>query len=285
MPVAQSISGRAALGTVDAPVDAARQTSFARRRPRMTAIAVRYLTLLALLALWQVAIDVFLPGNNYIASPSEIVGDGLGVLTERSTLSALQTTAERYLVAFVVAAVAGVAIGLLLSRVGRFVPPARNILYVLYTVPQVPFYPIFLLWFGFGFRSEVAFGISHGMIPVIFGTMAATAQVDPKLLDSARSMGAGPLTRVRTVLLPSIVPGVVGALRIGASLCLIGVLLAELLVSVDGIGGVIGQLAGTLQPAQLDATILAVSVAAVLVNTIIRLVERRVSRWRAMENN
>jgi NitT/TauT family transport system permease protein len=153
-------------------------------------------------------------------------------------------------------------------------------MYVLYTVPQVPFYPLFMLWFGLGFKSEVAFGVTHGIIPIIFGTMAAVAQVDQRLVDGARAMGASPLQRIRVVVLPAIVPGVVGALRVGSSLCLIGVLVAELLVSVDGIGGVIGQLAGTLQPAALDAVILAICVAAVLINVVIRLLERRLSRWR-----
>lgn len=259
------------------PVNRAR---WATRRPRTAALLLRFGTLLGLVVVWEFVVEVVMSPNDYIASPSAIVQDGLSTLTDSATVSALEVTAGRYLAAFAISAVVGIAIGLALSRLGRFEPPTRDLLYILYTVPQVPLYPLFLLWFGLGFKSEVAFGVSHGILPVIVGTMAAASHVDEGLLDSARSMGAGPLQRIRVVVIPSIVPGVVGALRVGASLCLVGVLVAELLVSVDGIGGIISQLAGTLQPAALDAVILAVCIAAVLINSVIRFIEHRLSRWR-----
>lgn len=241
---------------------------------------LRYTTILGLLVVWQLVVAVGFSHNGYIATPWAIATDGSNTLTESSTLSALGITAERYIVAFAIAAVFGVLVGTILSRVRRLTAPARDVLYLLYTLPLVPFYPLFVLWFGLGFRSEVVFGVAHGIIPIIFGTMSAAATVDETLLDSADSMGAGRLARLRLVILPSIVPGVVAALRIGASLCLIGVLIAELLISVDGVGGVIGQLSGTLQAASVDAVILAVCLAAVLVNSAIRTLERRLSRWR-----
>jgi len=69
----------------------------------------------------------------------------------------------------------------------------------------------------------------------------------------------------------------VGALRVGAALCLLGVLLAELMVSVDGVGHLIAGLIANLRGAEADAVILAVCVGAVVVNLLLAAVERRVS--------
>ena len=252
-----------------------RRSATARR-----AMALRWGTIAGLVVVWQIVCMVWAQDSSFFATPIEVAKDGIPYLFEPSTLDQIATTAQRFAAAFAITAVAGVTIGLLLGRAGRLYEPARNVLYVLYTLPQVPFYPLFVLWLGLGFWSEVAFGVTHGLIPVIFGTMAAVVRVDAGLVDAARALGAGPLKRARMVTLPSIVPGVVASLRLGASLCLVGVLIAEILVSVEGIGGQINQLAGTLQAARLDAVILAICVAAVVVNSAVGLVERRLSRWR-----
>jgi NitT/TauT family transport system permease protein len=151
---------------------------------------------------------------------------------------------------------------------------------VLYTLPLVPFYPLFVLWLGLGFRSEVAFGAVHGVVPVVLGTMAAASRVDPLLVTAARSMGASRRRALSMVVLPASVPDVVGALRIGAALCLLGVLLAELMVSVDGVGHVIAGLIANLRGAEADAVVLAVCVGAVAVNVVLHAAERQLSRWR-----
>ncbi|MFI5957416.1 hypothetical protein [Cryptosporangium sp. NPDC051539] len=55
----------------------------------------------------------------------------------------------------------------------------------------------------------------------------------------------------------------------------------KVLFSTGGVGALISQLAGSLQPAQLDAVVVGVCAAAVLVNVVLRTAERRLSRWRA----
>lgn len=216
-----------------------------------------------------------------MAPPSRVLTTGLAYLTNGDTVAALWTTTLRFLAAFGITAVAGVGLGMALGRAGGFVPAARDVFAVLYTLPLVPFYPLFVLWFGLGFRSEVAFGVVHGVVPVVLGTMAAGARVDATLLMAARAMGARPWRRMFMVVLPAILPDIVGALRIGAAVSLLGVLLAELMVSVDGVGQIVSQLIANLRGAELDAVILAVCLGAVVVNTGLHAIERRFSRWRA----
>ncbi len=110
--------------------------------------------------------------------------------------------------------------------------------------------------------------------------MGAAADVDRGLLAAARTMGASAGQRLIKVVLPSIVPDIVGAPRVGAALSLLGVLLAELMISVDGVGTQISQLIANLRAPELDAVILTVCIGAVAVNSIAGVAERRLSRWR-----
>ena len=84
------------------------------------------------------------------------------------------------------------------------------------------------------------------------------------------------------MLFPSTLPDVIGALRIGAALCLLGVLLGQLMISVDGVGFVIGTLISNLRAPELDAVILVVCLGAVAVNTAMSAAENRLSWWRGL---
>jgi NitT/TauT family transport system permease protein len=249
-------------------------------RSAARAIVLRWATVAVLAVVWEVVARTVVRDDSYVAPPSRVLTTGLAYLADGGTLGGLWTTTLRFLAAFGVTAVAGVGLGLALGRAGGFVPAARDVFTVLYTLPLVPFYPLFVLWFGLGFRSEVAFGAVHGVVPVVLGTMAAGARVDATLLTAARAMGAPAWRRMVMVVLPATLPDVVGALRVGAAVSLLGVLLAELMVSVDGVGQTIGVLVATLRGTQLDAVILAVCAGAVAINTVLHAVERRFSRWR-----
>ena len=161
-----------------------------------------------------------------------------------------------------------------------YLPVARDVTAVVYALPLVPLYPLFVLWLGLGAPAEVAFGAVHGVLPVLLITMAAAGKVDIRLIHAAQAMGAGRPRVLGKVLFPSTLPDVVGALRIGAALCLLGVLLGQLMINVDGVGFVIGTLISNLRAPELDAVILVVCLGAVAVNTAMTAAENRLSWWR-----
>jgi NitT/TauT family transport system permease protein len=245
---------------------------------RRRAVLIRWLTIALAVAVWQLVTGG--AHGSYFAAPSEIVTTGGSYLVSSEALHGLATTAQEFLLAFVIAAVAGITIGVVFGLSRRTAPVAGDAAYLLYTLPQVPLYPLFVVALGIGRPAEIAFGVSHGVVPIVLTVVAATARVDQQLLTAARSMGASRLTTIRTFILPAIVPELVTALRVGASLSLIGVVIGQVLVSVDGVGVLITQLVGTLQAAKLDAVVLAVCIAAIVVNVGLRAVERRLSRWR-----
>jgi NitT/TauT family transport system permease protein len=217
-------------------------------RPRRSALtwkvnALRWGTVLALVVLWEVVCDGPLRNNDFLAPPSQVLTVGLAAIAQPANLLALWQMTSRFLEAFAIVAVAGSVIGLVLGRVHRHIfHGARDVVTVLYALPMVPFYPLFVLWLGLGMRSEVAFGVIHGIIPLILE--------------------------------------LVGGLKIAASLSLLGVLLGELMISVDGVGTfILGQI-NNHQAAPLDAMILVVCVGVVVVNAALSAIERRASRWR-----
>jgi len=249
--------------------------------PRVSASTLRGLTLLAVVLLWEVLARLYLQDSLFLAGPVAILQALPGTLTDPAVRQALALTAAEFLLAFSLATVVGVLLGAVLGRTRRAFSPSRNLLQMAFSLPQVALYPLFVLWLGIGFSSKVVFGFTHGIFPVLLGTMAATKLVDQNLITSVRAMGGGRATVIRKVILPSILPDVVSSLRVAAALTLLGVLLAELMVSVGGVGAILHSLSSAFAPARLYALVLTVCAAAVAVNLALGHLERSLSRWRA----
>ncbi|NKZ02245.1 ABC transporter permease [Actinomadura latina] len=242
---------------------------------------VRWATVLGLVGLWEALTRASAAGGDFLTSPSRIAADGLPEVLTGESLTLAGYTTYRFLAAFAITAVAGTALGLLLGRVNRHVHlGGRDIVSVLYALPMAPFYPLFVLWLGLGDGSEIAFGVIHGLPPVVLMTMSAGAAVEPSVLDSGRAMGAGRVRRTLFLIVPACLPEIIGALKIGAALSLLGVLLAELMISVDGVGTYISLQITNHRAAALDAMVLVVCAGALAVNAALSAIEKRASRGR-----
>ncbi len=155
------------------------------------------------------------------------------------------------------------------------------IVLLLYAIPQVVLLPLFVLVFGLGAGSKIAFGFSHGVFPIVVNVIAGMRNVNQLYILGARSMGASRVDLFRHVIFPHMVPSFFAGLRLGMTMTLLGVILAELYVSTQGIGYFTKVFAETMDPAPLYAIIFLLAAIAITFNEIVRIAERRFTRWKA----
>ena len=262
------------MTTLTESMSAVRPARRRRNGPgRATVILVRVSTIVVLLVLWEVTARLF--PNPYIAPPTEVVAQGVPFVLQPLTLIALAQTGIRFVQAFVIVVILGIPIGILLGRLHRqSFEASRDVVNILYALPLVPFYPIFVLWLGLGAPSEIAFGAIHGLVPVVLLIMSASAAVPATLVDAARTMGARAGATTVSVVVPAIRSDVFGALKIGTSLCMLGVLLGELMISVDGVGALMAGQIENHQGPHIDALIIVVCLSVVVINAVLSAVDR-----------
>jgi NitT/TauT family transport system permease protein len=249
----------------------------------MSASAIRltrFALIVGVLVLWE-AYARLLATSTLTAAPSQVLEEFWPkVLGDPQVRVALGKTLIEMVVAFAMSVVFGMAIGVIigLTNIGRrsFYP----IILLLYGIPQAILLPLFVLVFGLGPASKIAFGFSHGVFPVIVNTIAGMRNVNPLLVRGAASMGATPLQQLRYVMFPHMVTAVFTGLRLAMTLTLLGVLLAELFVSQGGIGSFTLLYAETFNPAALIALILTLAFLAIILNELVRMVEASFSRWK-----
>jgi ABC-type nitrate/sulfonate/bicarbonate transport system permease component len=242
--------------------------------------AAQLAILVAILAAWELGARL---GNPLLWVPPSAALPALGRLLTLSSYpdlpQSLWLTVREIIAAYTLAVAGGLGVGFMLGShrlLGRAWGP---ILAALYAVPAVVWYPSLMLFFGLDAASKVAFGFLLGFFPITLAVLAGIRQVNPNLIVVARAFGASRLGIFVKVLLPGMLFTLVGGLRTGLALAVIGVIVGEILGSKEGMGALINHAYGLFRTADYVALVLVMLVLIVLSDVLASAVERRAQRW------
>lgn len=216
----------------------------------------------------------------FLVPPSEILQETVGLITKLEVHEAFTITAYEIIVAFALAVGVALPLGLLIGLKNRVYELFNPIILILFAIPQVTIYYLFVLWFGIGVTSKVVFGFTHGFFPIVLNTIAGARDVDKTLLLASKSMGASRFQLFRKVVVPWMIPTLITGFRLGMNFTLLGVFLAELVVSQKGLGSLIIILTSSFETAKLYSLIGLICILAILINESLRMLEKHVGRWR-----
>lgn len=189
----------------------------------------------------------------------------------------LLATLGEILVGFTVGAAAAIPTGYVLARsrlANRVLSPY---LVAAQAVPILALAPLIALWFGTGLLARSVIVALVVFFPVAISTMIAVRGIDRRLLEMARSYRVTRSQRIRLVEIPAALPGIVGGLRIGITLAVVGAIVAEWTGGEVGLGVLINLARGSLFDIPLlFATLVLIAIVGIVLYTIVLLVERRV---------
>jgi ABC-type nitrate/sulfonate/bicarbonate transport system permease component len=188
-------------------------------------------------------------------------------------------TLYRALTGFLIAALAGVIIGMAMSRnlgVRWLLDP---IVSVGFPMPKIAFLPVMMLWLGVYDLSKIAMVVLDAIFPVVTATMAGIAGVDRHLLWSARNMGASEREVVWQVLLPAALPQIMTGLQVALPIALIVAVVAEMLMGGYGLGGAMVHASRFADSRGVFAGIVEIAVAGYVLVKAMALVRRRLLIW------
>jgi NitT/TauT family transport system permease protein len=230
---------------------------------------------------WQYMSDANLIRPLFFGSPLGII-DRLyqGLFVQRTLLFDISWTLSATLIAFILGSLGGIGCGLLFAvypAVGRFFDPFITALNAL---PRIALAPLFILWFGLGLPAKIAVGVSLSIVIMLSSTIAGMRSVDPDLLMLARTLGALSSQIFFRITLPSAIPTIFSGLRLGLIYSLLGVVSAEILGSVNGLGVQLTQSAGMFDTNGVFAILVILALLGTALTWAMNVVEVWLLRWR-----
>ena len=153
------------------------------------------------------------------------------------------------------------------------------------SLPRVALAPLIILWFGIGIVAKVVTAFTLVFFILLVNTLGGAKNVDTDILTIAQLMGASRRDILWKVTLPSALPWIFAGLNIGLTYALLGVIVAEILASNQGIGYVISSGAANFNTAAVFAGLVTLAVVAWLFSAVMRKVEARLLRWKPSVNS
>jgi NitT/TauT family transport system permease protein len=217
-------------------------------------------------------------GDSAITSPTQTLVYASTLVKTATFWGHVQATVLAFVYALLISIILGVGLGLVLG-LRRFAGDvAEPILVALYTIPKITLYPLVLLIFGLGVSAKVAFGVMHGVIPIILFTLNAVKNINPVLLRTARVMKLTQWQTTTTLLAPAVMPELITGVRVGFSLTMLGVLIGEMFASQRGLGFLIINGISLHNVPMTMAVITIVVIFAIAANGLLLAVDKRVHR-------
>jgi ABC-type nitrate/sulfonate/bicarbonate transport system permease component len=264
----------------DEAADAARRAAAARRRHRQRQVlAIRALSILVVLTLWQVwgqNVDPIL-----FAPPSAVARAAVTMVASGELWTYLAPSLVVLGIGLAVAAVLGVAIGLLLARFW-FLDVALGVyITFLYSTPMVALVPLIVLWAGFDLAAKVIILFLFAFFPMAINTYQGVKTVDPNLIEVGRAFRCSERQLWVNIILPGALPFIITGLRLAVGRGLIGMVLADLYTAISGIGYLIVRTANTYQVDRMLVPIVTLGLLGVTLTALLRVIELRLAPWTA----
>ena len=149
------------------------------------------------------------------------------------------TTLRKILLGGAVGIGAGFAIALVVWAVPVLERAIYPYLVAARVLPKIAVAPIFLIYFGVGFETALLFVALIVFFPVVVGTAAGLDRAPDSHLDLLRSVAAGPVRTFLAVRLPHALPDVFAGVKQSVTLAVVGAVVAEWILSNDGLGSLI----------------------------------------------
>ena len=253
------------------------------KRPLVKAVArqvVRYLPLLLFFVAWEIvsrssdAIALLLP------PPSNVLVGGIELLKQGSLQQDVLASLKRVGVALAVASLVGFPLGAALGGSRGFAWLFDPIVNFFRPIPPLAWIPLSIVWFGISDAQNEVIMFLGALFPIVLSTMEGVRDVEPQLVRAARTLGAGRLQIISTVVLPAALPSMFVGLRVGTGIAWMALVAGELVAATSGLGFLISQGRLLYRSDYIVVGMVMIGLIGLLLDAAIRLLQHLVMPWR-----
>ena len=190
----------------------------------------------------------------------------------------------RALGGFALAAVVGVALGVLMGRSTLVAASLGPFFSGTYPIPKIALFPIFIYLFGIGSLSKVLLIFLECLYPIVITTQAGGRAVNRVLVWSAANMGASRARILRSVVVPATAPFIFAGFRIALPIALIVVIITEMISSADGLGYLVMYSLASFKTDRMLAVVVVIALMGVALDRLVVRVRDRLVSWERLDS-
>jgi NitT/TauT family transport system permease protein len=250
-----------------------------RRRENIERLGYFLASFGILLVVWEAARATGLINPNLFPSVKAVLKACVVGFKNGSLQTHMYASFMRVLISFAIGIVLAVVFGFLIGwfRVVRlFLDPVINFFRAL---PPIALIPLMIIFFGIGETSKIVVLSYASFFPALVVIYQALVSLDPLYIRAGKTLGANNMEIFRRIILPQLVPHIITACRVSLGVCWATLVAAELIAAQRGIGAMMVDAQNFFQMAPLVLGILMIGAISLVMDGIVRAVERRATSW------
>ncbi len=230
-----------------------------------------------ILLLWELIVRVFAPA--YVAKPTGIIAAFPGVIGNPAFLSAAGSTLGAVAQGLMLALIFGTIAGLAMGRIPLVERMLRYYVSSLYAVPMVAVLPLVTLWFGYNADARLATIVFTAFFSIAINVTDGARAVPLEYLEVAKSFRAKSRHILFDITLPAAIPYLLAGIRLAAGRALVGAVVAEFFIAINGLGYYILFNSRTFRHDQAFVAVILLAAAGVGFEYIVNWLSRRFLPW------
>lgn len=227
------------------------------------------LTIVVLIALWQLFVGREWIPFNYISTPSEIAAALRDLFREGVLMERVWHTTSVAARAATIGTAIGVCAGVVIGRVRTVRTYSTASIDFLRSIPVLALFPAAVLLWGPSGTSEVAVASYSATWPMLLNTAGGVRSVNPQLIDVARMLHLNRRERMLKVIVPAALPPILVGLRLAVVSALIVAIVAEMIINPHGVGWGLVEAANSLRPPRMWAYAVVAGALGYLANVLV----------------
>jgi NitT/TauT family transport system permease protein len=248
-----------------------------QRRRAASTLAIRVVSLVVVLGIWEYVGRQVNPV--LFTSPTAVARAGWQMIITGELWKYLSQSLLVLGAGLGIAAVTGIALGLVMARVWVIDIAIDTYITALYSIPSVALVPVLVLWLGFDTVAKIVVVLLFTFFPIVINTYQGVKNVDARLIEVGRAFRCSERQLWAHIVLPAAVPFIVAGLRLAIGRGLIGMVLADLYTAITGIGYLIARYASIYRTDAMFVPVVTLGVLGITLTWLLRVVERRVAPW------
>jgi taurine transport system permease protein len=248
---------------------------------------ISVLVVIAILLVWYLVTKFGNVNPHLIPSPGKVWDAALDIMKEGykdiSLIEHLGVSLRRLAVAFVLAAVIAVPLGLASGYSSKIRAIASPIVEFIRPLPPLAYYTLIILWMGIDDSSKVALLLIAAFAPIYIACMSAMQTVRRGYIDCARTMGASKWQIFILVSFPACLPQMFIGLRTAVGVAYTTLVAAEMVAAVKGIGWMVLDASRFLRSDVIFVGIFIMGFTGILLDQIVRIIGDKVVFWKGFD--
>jgi NitT/TauT family transport system permease protein len=235
----------------------------------------------ALLTAWKIGADV--AGPLYVADPIKVLARIFADAQSGELIRHVYVTLRISVIGFAIGCGFGVGLPFALRRAPRLTAAIEPYIMASVGIPKYALVPLFILWLGIDDAPKLVLVSLLVFYPVFIAVFAGIRNVDRRLIDMARVLGASEVLISREVIWNSLMPFFLAACKIALPRAISAAIIGEFLVGNEGLGYLIEHSRQNFDTVGVFAGIVVAIALVLVINGILAAVDRRLNAWRPVD--